>query len=57
MSRKRVLLNTNDSADIYDAVYGDALLPLPWAFQVLQCSCEYDHNDGQALQLWVANPS
>ena len=51
MSRKRILLNTNDSADLYEEVYGDALLPLPWAFQVLQCSCEYDHSDGQALHI------
>ena len=51
MSRKRVAFDTNQSAALYDAVYGDALLPLPWALQVLQCSCEHDHNDGQSLHI------
>ena len=51
MSRKRVALDVNQSAELCDAVYGDALLPLPWALQVLQCSCEYDHNDGQSLHI------
>ena len=26
-------------------------MPLPWALQVLQCSCEHDHNDGQSLHI------
>ena len=51
MSRKRVALDSNQSADLCDAVYGDALLPLPRALQVLQCSCEHTHNDGQALHI------
>ena len=51
MSRKRVALDSNQSADLCDAVYGDALLPLPRALQILQCSCEHTHNDGQALHI------
>ena len=51
MSRKRVALNASQSADLCDAVYGDALMPLPRALQVLQCSCEYNHNDGQSLHI------
>ena len=51
MSRKRVALTSNQSADLCDAVYGDSLLPLPRALQVLQCSCEHTHNDGQALHI------
>ena len=51
MSRKRVALNTNQSADLCDAVYGDALLSLPRAIRFLQCSCEHTHNDGQSLHI------
>ena len=51
MSRKRIALNATQSADLCDAVYGDALLPLPRALQVLQCSCEHTHNDGRAIHI------
>ena len=51
MSRKRVALNTHQSADLCDAAYGDALMPLPRALQVLQCSCEHNHSDGQSLHI------
>ena len=51
MSRKRVALNTNQSADLCDAVYGDALLSLPRAIRFLQCTCEHTHNDGQSLHV------
>ena len=51
MSRKRVALNDSQSADLCDAVYGDALLPLPRALQVLRCSCEHTHNDGVSLHI------
>ena len=48
---KRVVLEAGQSADLCDAAYGDTLLPLPRALQVLQCSCEHPHNDGQALHI------
>jgi hypothetical protein len=48
---KRVVLDAGQSADLCDAAYGDTLLPLPRALQVLQCSCEHPHNDGQALHI------
>ena len=51
MSRKRVALNDSQSADLCDAVYGDALLSLPRAIRFLQCSCEHTHNDGQSLHI------
>ena len=51
MSSKRVALNSDQSADLSDAVYGDSLVPLPRALQVLQCSCEHTHNDGNALHI------
>ena len=55
MPRTRVALDISQSAELCGTVCADAPPPLPGALQVLQCSCDYNHNDGQSLRIRHCN--